>query len=480
MAQGFTAFKARTEWIQQWLIRLCSLTLLVAAGCAEPRPNVVVILTDDQGWVDLGSYGSADLDTPNLDRLAEGGVRLTSFYAAAGSCSPSRAALLTGMYPQRVGIPGVLMPQSRRGLHVQERTLAEMLRDLGYATAMVGKWHLGHLAEHLPTHHGFDSYFGIPYSNDMTPDSTLNPNPYARRHPPLPLVRDTITIETQPDQSQLTRRYTEHAVEFIEAHAGQPFFLFLAHAMPHTPLHAGAAFAGRSRRGLYGDVIMEIDWSTGAILETLERLGLERKTLIVFTSDNGPWLVKGAHSGSAGPLREGKGTTFEGGQRVPMILSMPGTLVPGVTDEVSSNMDIMPTVAGLTGAPVGPYRFDGHDLMPVLAGSPMRQHPFFYYQGRQLQAVRQGRWKLHIPHRFRSIHGARLSSPTHPGAYTQDSIGLALFDLGTDIGETTNLADQYPEVVNRLMVLMDSARTDLGDALTQTSGRGTRKAAVTE
>ena len=449
----------------------------VVGACAKPtlRPNVVLILTDDQGWADLGSYGASDLHTPNLDRLAMGGTRFTDFYSVAGSCSPSRAALLTGMYPQRVSIPGVLMPQSNRGLHPDERTLAEMLWDLGYATACFGKWHLGHAPQHLPTNHGFDAYFGIPYSNDMTPDSTKNPNPYARRHPPLPLVEGVTTVETEPDQTQLTRQYTERAIAFIEAHHDEPFFVYLPHTFPHMPLHVSDEFAGKTPRGLYGDVIMEIDWSTGRIMEAIERYGLAKKTLVIFTSDNGPWLIKSPYSGSAGMLREGKGTTFEGGHRVPTLMSWPGVIPAGqVSRIVASGLDIMPTIAAVTDAPPGPFSFDGRNLIPEVRGEASSVVPFFFYAGRQLQAVRAGQWKVHVPHRYRSIHGGMLATPTHPGAYRQDSIGLALFDLATDPAESVNLAGTYPDTVRHLMSLIDRMRVDLGDALTGVEGRAVR------
>ena len=452
--------------------------LMICIGCRPPPPNIVLIVTDDQGYQDLGSYGAEGFSTPHLDQMAEEGLRFTDYYAAAASCSPSRAALLTGLYPQRVGIPGVLMPQSSIGLHPDEVTIAELLKARGYTTAVYGKWHLGHDPVHLPPNHGFDEYYGIPYSNDMTPDAIKNPNPFARNHPPLPLIESLQVIEHEPDQRRLTRAYTERAVDFIDRNADRPFFLYLPHTFPHMPLFASEAFEGQSERGLYGDVIEELDWSTGEILDALRRLGLDHRTLVFFTSDNGPWLVKGAFSGSAGPLREGKGTTFEGGHRVPMIAWWPGVIPSGTTSqEIVTALDIMPTVASAAGYEPDPLAFDGHDILPILqqaTGAVSKTTALYFYQGRQLQAVRAGDWKLHVPHRFRSIHGAQLSSPTHPGAYVQDSIGLALFNLATDIGESQNVAEDHPEVVIRLQALMDTARQDLGDALTDTEGQGTR------
>lgn len=462
------------------IIFLAVVPAMVGCQTAPEIPNVILIVTDDQGWVDLGSYGAEDLVTPHLDSLAAGGLRFTDFYTAAASCSPSRAAFLTGMYPQRVGIPGVLMPQSRRGLHPDERTLAEMLKELGYATAIFGKWHLGHDSLHLPLQHGFDEYLGIPYSNDMTPDAVKNPNPPARRHPPVPLLDGFRTIELEPDQSQLTRRYTERATAFIDANHDKPFFLYLPHTFPHVPLFVSDAFEGQSGAGLYADVIMEIDWSVGQIIETLQHHNLIGNTLVIFSSDNGPWLIKGDHSGHAGPLREGKGTTFEGGHRVPMLMSWPGVIPPGVTRAMASAIDVMPTVAALTGASPGPFPFDGRSLVDVLHGGPSPHEALFFYQGYQLQAVRSGQWKLHVPHRYRSIHGATLAIPTFQGAYRQDSIGLSLFDLQSDIGETINLADSHPDVVDRLLGYMNMMREDLGDGLTDTEGSSRRRSRVLE
>lgn len=455
---------------------------LTTIGCqsTSDTPNVILIVTDDQGWIDLGSYGSDILSTPHLDTLAANGLRFTDFYTAAASCSPSRAAFLTGMYPQRIGIPGVLMPQSRRGLHPDERTLAEMLKDLGYATAIYGKWHLGHDSLHLPLQHGFNEYFGIPYSNDMTPDAIKNPNPPARQHPPVPLVEGFKTIELEPDQSQLTRRYTERATRFIDANHDTPFFLYLPHTFPHVPLFVSDAFDGQSGAGLYADVILEIDWSVGQIMEALKRHDLIENTLVIFSSDNGPWLIKGDHSGHTGPLREGKGTTFEGGHRVPLLMSWPGVITPGVTDAMVSAIDVMPTIAAFTGAPPGPFPFDGESLVSVIHRDTSPHEALFFYQGYQLHAVRSGRWKLHAPHHYRSIHGATLSTPTFQGAYRQDSIGLSLFDLQSDIGEMTNLADSHPDVVDRLLGHMNAMREDLGDRLTDTAGDGRRPSLVLE
>lgn len=436
-----------------------------------PPPNVVLILTDDQGYGDVGAYGAHDLDTPNLDRMAAEGMRFTSFYVSTSVCSPSRAALLTGRHPLRVGIPRVLMPQDATGLDPGETTLAELLADRGYATAAFGKWHLGHRPEDLPPSHGFEEYFGLPYSNDMTPDARKNPNPPARRHPPLPLVDQLDVVETEPDQTQLTRRYTERAVAFIERHRERPFFLYLPHSMPHTPLFVSERFAGHSARGLYGDVIAELDWSVGEVIGTIDRLGLADRTLIIFLSDNGPWLVKGDHSGSAGPLREGKATAFEGGHRVPAIARWPGRIPAGAASDVlATAMDVLPTVARLAGAsPPADRVLDGRDIWPILSDQPGAVSPhevFPYYVGEELRAVRSGRWKLMFPHGYESIHGAALRTDTFQGTYAPATIGMALFDLEADVGETTDVAADHPEVVERLLALADGVRADLGDSLT--------------
>jgi len=466
------------------MVKYCCtvVALFIFIGCQTRvhPPNVILIITDDQGWVDLGSYGSDNLFTPHLDNLAINGLRFTDFYSVAASCSPSRAAFLTGMYPQRVGLPNVLMPQSKRGLHLQERTLAEMLKELGYATAIFGKWHLGHDSLHLPLSHGFDEYFGIPYSNDMTPDAIKNPNPYARQHPPIPLVEGFSTIESEPDQSLLTQQYTERALAFIEANRENPFFLYMPHTFPHVPLFVSDPFKGRSGAGLYGDVIMEIDWSVGQIMETLYQHGLTQNTLVIFSSDNGPWLIKGTHSGQVGPLREGKGTTFEGGHRVPMIMSWQGVITPGVTNAVSSSMDIMPTIAEINQAPSGPFPFDGQSLMGVISGGVSPHEALFFYHIYELQAVRSGPWKLHVPHRYRTIDEATMSTPTFQGAYSQDSIPLSLFHLESDIGESINLASTHPDIVNQLMGYLDEMRKDLGDALKGEEGQNRRQSIISE
>jgi arylsulfatase A len=442
----------------------------ISAG-GRSAPNFVIIFTDDQGYQDLGVFGSTDIDTPNLDRMAAEGMRFTDFYVGQPVCSASRAALLTGCYPNRVGILGALNPSSTIGINERELTVAELLKTRGYATAIYGKWHLGHRQQFLPRHHGFDDYFGLPYSNDMWP------NHPAEKFPDLPLIEGDETIQVNPDQSNLTTWYTEHAVKFIDKNKDQPFFLYLAHNMPHVPLFVSEKYKGKSRRGLYGDVIMEIDWSVGQILNTLKRLNLDEQTLVIFTSDNGPWLLYGDHAGAALPLREGKMTSFEGGFREPCIMRWPGK-IPAATvcHEIAMTIDFLPTLAKLAGAKVPTDRIlDGKDIWPLLSGQPGARTPheaIFYYWGKELQGVRSGKWKLHVPHSYEKPDPPGKGG--QPGKEVVERIGLELFDLENDIGETTNVAERHPEVVKHLTYYLQKARKDLGDSLTRRQGKNVR------
>ncbi len=446
-----------------------------AAVHAEELPNIVIIFTDDQGYQDLGCFGSPDIKTPHLDQMAAEGRRLTDFHVAAPVCSASRAALLTGCYPQRVGISGVLNPRSRIGINADEVTLAEVLKQRGYATAIVGKWHLGNRPEFLPTRHGFDEYFGLPYSNDMWPPNKR------KNYPPLPLIKGEKTIEQIDNLSEmadLTRRYTQYAVDFIQRNKHHPFFLYLPHTMPHVPLAVSEEFQGTSPRGPYGDVIREIDWSVGRLFDTLKRLNLDNKTLIVFTSDNGPWLLYGRrHAGSARPLREGKATTFEGGFRVPCIMRWTGHIPAGTTcNKPVSTMDLLPTIAKLVGAELPVDRIiDGHDVWPLMSGQEKSKSPcksFAYYRGRRLDAVRYGRWKLHFSHPYITI--TRPGEDGERGTAQQGHVERSLFDLENDVGETTNVADRHPDVVRRLTDLAEQFRNDLGDSATGRRGKNLR------
>lgn len=460
-----------------------------APSYAQDRlPNVVVIFMDDMAYADIGPFGAEGYATPHLDRMAAEGMKFTDFVVPAAVCSASRAALLTGCYNVRVGIFGALGPASREGIHEDEWTLAELCRQRGYATAVFGKWHLGHHPKFLPLQHGFDEYFGLPYSNDMWPfhPEFVNLPPDAagktRGFPPLPLIEGNDVINGNvlaAEQEQLTTWYTERSVDFIERHADRPFFLYVPHSMVHVPLYVSDKFRGKSQRGLFGDVVMEVDWSVGQILDTLRRLELEKHTLVVFTSDNGPWLSYGDHAGSAGPLREGKGTEFEGGIREPTLMWWPGRIPAGtVCDELASTIDLLPTVAALVGGQLPDHPVDGHDIRPLMFGEPNAQSPheafYCYYGNLELHAVRDRRWKLHFPHSYRTLAGRPGGTGGIPVAYENAQIGRELYDLKNDIGETTDVSAQYPEQVERLERLAERARQQLGDRLTNRQGASLR------
>lgn len=435
---------------------MAALPALSGESPPAPPPNVVLIVADDLGWGDLASYGHPTIRTPHLDRMAAEGQRWTNFYAGAPYCTPSRAALMTGRLPVRSGMASethtVLYPDSTGGLPASEVTVADLLKGRGYATALVGKWHLGHRPEYLPTRHGFDTYFGIPYSNDM--EEVADSPPHRLERPKseyfnVPVYRDDRVIERPARQETITHRYLEESIQFIRANRDRPFFLYLAHTMPHVPLFAGHRFAGRSPRGPYGDVVEEIDAGVGRVLETLTELGLDRRTLVVFSSDNGPWLGQRGLGGSAGPLRDGKGTTFEGGVRVPAIFWWPGTVAPGVVREMGSLLDVLPTLAALAGAPLPAGRtLDGYDLSGVLQGrGPSPRTTYFYYRNATLQAVRSGRFKLHFFTRPDGNH--EPARPLDPPW---------LFDLDQDAGEEDNIAAERPDVVAELRRLADEHR----------------------
>lgn len=420
------------------------------AGAAEKphfeKPNLVVILTDDLGYGDLGCYGSPTIRTPHLDRMAAEGLRFTDFYSAAEVCTPSRAALLTGRYPIRSGMCGnrrVLFPNSEGGLPPSEITIAEALKPLGYATAHIGKWHLGIHPGARPLDQGFDRSFGLPYSNDMDGRANLPRGAAGSADPPrdgwnVPLLRDGEVVERPADQTTLTRRYTEDAVGLIRQWKDRPFFLYFAHTFPHVPLFASPEFKGKSRAGIYGDTVEEIDWSVGQVLDALRREGVAERTLVFFTSDNGPWLVMGDQGGSAGPLREGKGSTWEGGMRVPGIAWMPGRIRPGVTSEPANAMDLFPTALRLAGGALpDSVVMDGVDLSPLLfEGKSLPQRPFFYYRGDQLFAARCGQWKAH----FRT-------QPGYGPSKAEEHEPPLLFHLGRDPSETRDVAAAHPEVI---------------------------------
>ena len=462
-----------------WFLFWIAVCAWATTGLAKEQrlPNVVLIYCDDLGWGDVGCFGAKKIRTPNIDSIARHGTRFTSFYVAQAVCSASRAALLTGCYPNRLGIHGALGPNSKTGLNPEEMTLAEVLKPRGYATAIVGKWHLGRPTELLPTRQGFDEYFGLPYSNDMWPQ---NGNAAKGTYPPLPLIDGDRVIEETPDQSQLTRRYTERAVSFIQRSSRAPFFLYLAHSMPHVPIFAGSRFAGRSRQGLYGDVIEEIDWSVGEVLKALKQSGLEKDTLVIFTSDNGPWLSYGEHAGSAGPFREGKGTSFEGGIRVPCVMQWPGHIPRGRTSDTPlMTIDVLPTLARLAGASLPPRKIDGLDVWPILRGDRGATNPhsayFIYYNQGDLLAVRSGDWKLFFPHTSQTLAGRPGGTNGMAGRYQQLPVGLELYHLKRDPAERVNVIAQHPEVRDRLMALAEAARVELGDKRLQRIGTGVRE-----
>lgn len=459
--------------------------LVCISGCQsehqEPKPNIVIIFTDDQGYQDLGCYGSPDIKTPNIDRMAEEGARFTQFYVSQAVCSASRASLLTGCYSNRLGIHGAYMPNVGKGLNPDEETLAELLKDQGYATAIYGKWHLGSEEVFLPTQQGFDEYFGIPYSNDMWP---LHPwQGTVFNFPALPLMEGDNVIDKLEDQSMITTWYTEKAIDFISRNRDSPFFLYVPHSMPHVPLYVSDRYKGASQRGLYGDVIEEIDWSTGEILKALKTNGIDNNTLVIFASDNGPWLSYGTHSGSALPLREGKGTAWEGGVRVPCIMRWPDKINAGtVINHPAMTIDILPTVANIVGAPLPEREIDGEDMSNLIyLGSDYKPHHdayYFYYKRNELHAVLSGdgRWKLYLPHTYRSINGKEGRDDGLPIEYDQNEVNqIRLYDLHNDVSEEIDVADQHPNIVAQLMINAEKARAELGDELTDREGSAVRK-----
>ena len=412
------------------------------------KPNIVIVFCDDLGYGDPGCYGHPTIRTPNIDRMAQEGQRWTDFYAAASVCTPSRAALMTGRLPIRSGMCNdkqrVLFPNSAGGLPSQEITIAEALKTEGYATACIGKWHLGHLPQYLPTHNGFDYYFGIPYSNDMDAVSGRGTSPaeLGEAEPQwwnVPLMRNEEIIERPANQHTLTKRYTSEAISFIRRSKHKPFFLYFAHTFPHVPLFASEEFDGRSLRGLYGDVVEELDWSLGKVLQTLKDEALVENTLVIFTSDNGPWLTKEQFGGSAGLLREGKGCTWEGGMREPCVMWWPGKVKPGVVGDIGSTMDLFTTVLKLAGAPVPTDRvIDGVDLRPVLLGTgPSPRRVMFYYRGTKLYAIRKGPYKAHFF--TKPAYGRNIEETKHDPPL--------LYNLAHDPSEKFDVSQNHPEII---------------------------------
>ena len=481
------------------IIALCGLLSLMPTEQSKTvktvGPNIVLIFADDLGYGDLGCYGAKRIRTPNLDRMAKEGMRFTNFYVSQAVCSASRASLLTGAYCNRLGLEGALNPTSPIGIHEDEVLLSELCKQQGYATALYGKWHLGHQAKFNPLRHGFDEYFGLPYPNDCSNQY----HPVVRTFPPLPLMEGEKVVAEEPDQSQFTRQFTERAVRFIEKHKDRPFFLYLPHVMPHVPIFASAQFKGKSPGGLFGDTVEELDWSVGEVLAALKKHGLDENTLVIFTSDNGPFLSYGNHAGSAGPLRGGKLTCFEGGVRMPCLMRWPGKIPAGrECPELCATIDFVPTLVPLIGAKLPNRILDGKDILPLMLGKPGAKSPheaYLYFAGTELHAIRSGDWKLHFPHPYLEVHGepGKDGKPANFANIKAESLakfglegiasrhgykvlhtGLELYNLKDDIGESKNVAEKHPDVVHRLQALADKAREDLGDALKGMKGKNTR------
>ena len=460
------------------------------ASAEKPHnPNIVLIFMDDMGYGDLSCYGASQYKTPNLDRMAAQGIRFTNFLSAQAVCSASRAGILTGCYPNRVGISGALSPDTQIGLNPEEEIIPEVLKKNHYKTGAIGKWHLGRLKQFLPLQQGFDEYLGLPYSNDMWPvyfDGTpLTAEKTGKKfgRPPLPLIEGNEIIreiKTLDDQSELTTIYTERAVRFISKNKKNPFFLYLAHSMPHVPLAVSSKFKGKSEQGMFGDVMMEIDWSVGEILKELDKNGLTKNTLVIFTSDNGPWLNFGNHAGSTGGLREGKGASFEGGQREPCLMKWPGHIPEGtICNKLASTIDILPTLAAITNSPLPVKKIDGVNILPLLLGDENanpRESFLYYYRRNSLEAVRKDNWKLVFAHPGRSYIGFKPGVDGFPGGADQNfKFEEGLYDLRRDPGERYDVKEYYPEVVAELKKLADEARKDLGDDLMNVKGQNQRE-----
>src|ERR1051325_9186729 len=468
------------------LAALCLLVSLSAAPAAGRPPNVILIVADDLGYSDVGVYGAKGFTTPNLDRLAHEGIRFTDFHVAQAVCSASRAAIMTGCYPNRIGIEGAMEPWYKFGINEKELTFPKMMKQKRYATGMVGKWHLGTPLEFLPTHRGFDEWLGLPYSNEQWPLHPEKPGKF----PPLPLFDGDKIINpalSHRDMEQLTTQYTERAVNFIEHNRAKPFFLYVAHTMPHVPLAVSDKFRGTTKRGLYGDAVEEVDWSIGEILATLKRHDLEKDTLVMFMSDNGPWLIYGNHGGSAYPLREGKTTTWDGGTRVPFIARWPGHIRAGrVCKEMAMSIDLLPTVAKLIDAELPNHKIDGLDIWPLLAGQRNARNPhevyFFYgvpfggWTGAELESVRTHEWKLIVPHSYRTLGGRKPGMDGWPGEYLKQPITEPeLYDMRSDIEEKHNVAAKHADIVKKMIDMAELCRADLGDTTLGRKGSGVRQ-----
>lgn len=459
------------------LLLLSALTGLGTTAPANNHTNLVLINLDDVGYGDFSCYGASGYSTPNIDRLASEGVRFTHFLAGQPISGASRAGLLTGCYANRIGFAGAPGPNSDYGIHPSEMTMGELLKQKGYQTAIFGKWHLGDSYPFLPLQNGFDEYYGLPYSNDMWP---YHPQQGEVFHfPDLPTYDGNKIIGLNTDQSRLTTDYTTRSVNFIRKNKNKPFFLYLAHSMPHVPLAVSDKFKGKSEQGLYGDVMMEIDWSVGEVLKTLKELGLEENTLIILTSDNGPWANYGNHAGSTGGLREAKATTFDGGNRVPCLVYWKGKTKAGsICNKLASNIDLFPTFAEISGAPLPENKIDGISILPLILGDKNanpRKSFVYYLNKNDLEAVTDGSFKLVFPHKYVTYGAYAPGNNGHPGALTTLQLyHCELYDLRRDPGERYNVIDQYPEITAKLMKIADEMREDLGDNLSRKKGTGRR------
>ena len=469
------------------LYTLVSCTIKSQDKTPQQSPNFVLIFIDDMGYGDPGCYGATGYQTPNIDKLAAEGMRFTNFYSAQPVCSASRAGILTGCYPNRIGISGALFPHNDVGINPNETTIAEMLKEKGYATAIFGKWHLGHHKKFLPLQNGFDEYTGLPYSNDMWPlDDVGNPLPENHpraSNPDLPLIEGNEPVDyikTLKDQDKLTTIYTEKAVDFINRNAGKPFFLYIPHSMGHVPLGVSDKFRGKSEQGKYGDVMEEVDWSVGQIEKALEDNGIAENTVFIFTTDNGPWLNYGNHAGSAGGLREGKTTSWEGGQRVPFIIKWPGNTPAGtICNKLGCAVDILPSFAAIAGTSLPELKIDGVDITELWKGNfdaEPRDNILFYYGKNNLNAVRKGNWKLVLPHKWASYH-TTPGKDGYGGPRIQMTVETPeLYNMMRDPGEQYNVIEQHPEKAAEIMKIAEAARAELGDLnVGLEKGSGTRE-----
>lgn len=459
------------------------LSTLAISGFATDYTNIILINLDDVGYGDFSFNGAYGYTTPHIDRMASEGMRFTHFLAAQPISGASRAGLLTGCYPNRIGFAGAPGPGSDYGVHPEEMTMGELLKQKGYATAIYGKWHLGDAPEFMPLQNGFDEYYGLPYSNDMWPFHPQQGEVF--NFPDLPTYDGNKIIGYNTDQTKFTTDYTTRTVDFIKKNSKKPFFIYLAHSMPHVPLAVSDKFKGKSEQGLFGDVMMEIDWSVGEVLKTLRELGLEENTLIILTSDNGPWANYGNHAGSAGGLREAKATTFDGGNRIPCVAYWKGKIEPGTTcNKLASNIDLLPTFADITGAPLPKRKIDGVSILPLLRNEKdanPRKSFVYYFKKNDLEAVTDGMFKLVFPHVYTTYGAYAPGNDGQPGNLTNIDLKKAeLYDLRRDPGERYDVLAQYPEVALKLMKIADEYREELGDNLTRKKGSERREAGKTK